>query len=273
MIQIQKASYRYQRNEWILKDVNLEIKEGEFISILGENGTGKSTLGKLIMGLIKPTEGKVLIDEMETSKKADVKEIMKKVGIVFQNPENQLIFNKVEDEMLFGLKNLGIDTKEIDTALQQVGMEAYKNKGIYGMSLGQKQRIAIAEILCRKTKYIILDEPTTMLDSQGKEDVYRIVKKLKQEGYTIIYITNVAEEILLSDRILILKEGHIAEEIKREEILEKVDILKKYHIKIPFLVEMELEMKKKGICVDIENMTPKELVEKILEEGQKENNE
>lgn len=169
--------------------------------------------------------------------------------------------------MEFGLKQLGESQIEekIKTALKQVQMEEYYAKKIYGLSLGQKQRIAIAEVLSRKPKYIILDEPTTMLDSEGKEEVYKIVKKLKEQGYTIIYITNVAEEILLADRTIILREGNMVEEIKKEEILEKVEILKKYSIKIPFLIEVALEFRKKGIVIDIYNMTPQELVSKVME--------
>ena len=182
MININNLEFNYKNGNKVLKDVNLTINDGEFISIIGKNGTGKSTLGRLIAGLMKPTNGTIFIDELDSSDKKNFMKIREKIGVVFQNPENQLLFNNVYDELSFGLKNLKKDAidERIDESLAMVGMRELKNEEIYNMSLGQKQRIAIAEAISLSPKYLIFDEPTTMLDSMGKEDVHIIVKALKR---------------------------------------------------------------------------------------------
>ncbi|MBO5413408.1 MAG: ATP-binding cassette domain-containing protein, partial [Clostridia bacterium] len=221
MIKICNLSFKYKNSNNILDNINLEIQEGETIAIVGENGSGKSTLAKLISGILKTKHGKIIIDDLDLSKKEEHKKAVKKVGIVFQNPENQIIFNNIYDELSFALKNLSkeeIDAR-ITNSLKKVNMYDFINKDLYELSLGQKQRVAIAEILAKKPKYIIFDEPTTMIDSTGKEQIYDIIKNLKKEGYTIIYTSNLAEEILLADRILILKNGQIVNEIKRENLM------------------------------------------------------
>lgn len=176
---------------------------------------GKSTLAKLIAGIVKPTEGEVLVEGYSTKKKDNFLEVRKQVGIVFQNPENQIIFNHLYDELAFSLKGLPKEevAERIHTALEEVGMQEYAETDLYPLSMGQKQRIMIAEVLARKPKYIVLDEPTTMIDTEGKDEIYRMIQKLKQEGYTIICITNLADEILLADRTFILNEGRIVEEL------------------------------------------------------------
>ena len=223
MININNVSYKYKNRDEVLKNINLEIKEGEFVVVVGKNGSGKSTFGKLASGLIVPKTGEVLIDNISTFSKKDELEIRKKVGIVFQNPENQLVFNSIEDEFSFTLKNLEKEDElvNIDEVLKQVGMETHKSEDIYELSMGQKQRVAIAEVLSFKPKYIVFDEPTTMLDTKGKEDVYNIVGELKDKGYTIIYITNVADEILLADTIVILDNGELVKKIEKKDLMRK----------------------------------------------------
>ncbi len=180
-------------------------------------------------------------------------ELRKKVGIVFQNPENQIIFNNVHDDMIFALDNLEIDNKEerIIDAIRQVQMEEYLNKDTYELSLGQKQRITIAGVLSIKPKYIVMDEPTAMLDPEGKEEIRKIVKKLKEQGYAIIYITNIIDEIFISDRVVVLEKGKIVNEFKTKDILENIQFLKDHKIAIPKIVELMEELKKKGIDIDI----------------------
>ncbi len=228
---------------------------------------GKSTLGRLISGLMKPTKGHVIIDNLITSKKDNFFDIRNKIGVVFQNPENQLVFNNIKDELTFCLNNLKKDNikQRIEQSLNLVGMLDYINKSTYELSLGQKQKIAIASALSIKPKYIVFDEPTTMLDSKGKQDVYNIIKQLKNEGYTIIYITNMADEILLSDRIIIIDNGKIAKQINRKEILKSINILKQYEVKIPTIIDLILELKQQGIDINVEEFEAKQIAQKLLE--------
>ena len=267
MINVQNVSFQYNNSHKVLEDVNLEVKEGEVLAIVGKNGSGKSTIGKLLAGILKLKKGSIVIDDLEITKKKNREEIKKKVGIVFQNPENQIIFNQIQDEIAFSLK--GLEKEEIGNrigkALKKVEMLAYKDQDLYNLSLGQKQRIMIAEILAKHPKYLVLDEPTTMIDSLGKEKIYEIIKDLKMQGYTIICITNLADEMLLADRILILERGKVVQEIKKEELIEKVDILKKYNIKIPTILEILEQLKENGIKLEIKEYTIQELTKKVTE--------
>ena len=259
MIKICDLSFKYKNGNEVLKNINLEIKEEETVAIVGENGSGKSTLAKLVSGIFKIKQGKIFIDEFDLTKK-ESKQIINNIGIVFQNPENQIIFNNIYDELSFSLKKLSKQEIEerIDESLKKVNMLEYINKDLYELSLGQKQRIAIAEVLARKPKYIVFDEPTTMIDSTGKEQIYSIIKTLKKEGYTIIYTTNVAEEILLADRILIIKNGQIINEIKKENLMQSVEILVKNNIKLPMIIEIALKL-----GINLNQFTIEELVDKI----------
>lgn len=267
MIKIENVTYRYKSRKDILKKINLEIEDKETVVVMGRNGSGKSTLGKLISGIIKPKEGKITIDSLDISDKKNKEEVRKKIGIVFQNPENQIIFNSVEDEMSFALKALSKEEikKRVDNALQKVNMQKKRNEDLYEFSLGQKQRIVIGEVLAKEPKIIVFDEPTTMIDSKGKEEIYQIVKNLKEEGYTIIYITNLAEEMLLADRIILLNDGEIVEEIKKDEILGKIEIFQKYDIKLPLVVQIVQKLKQEGIEINLANYSLTELVTKLKE--------
>lgn len=263
MIKVENVSFKYKSgNNKILDDLNFSIKEGEIVAIVGQNGSGKSTIGKLISGIIKLKQGRILIDNIDIK---DNKLIKDKVGIVFQNPENQIIFNNIYDELAFSLK--GIKKTEIENrineALEQVGMFEYKDYDLYSLSLGQKQRIMIAEVLAKKTKYIILDEPTTMIDSQGKETIYQIIKKLKKEGYTIICITNLADEILLADRTLILNNGKIVSEISKKDLIDQANILRKFDIKEPTILKILSKLKESGVYLDVKDFTVDELVSEL----------
>ncbi len=259
MIKVENVSFKYKNSDtMILDNLNFEVKDGEIIAIVGQNGSGKSTIGKLISGIIKLKQGSITIDGL----KLKDKKLQDKIGIVFQHPENQIIFNNIYDELSFSLKGLEKEEieKRIENSLQQVGMIEYKNCDLYYLSLGQKQRIMIAEMLAKNPKYIIFDEPTTMIDSQGKEMIYKIIANLKNEGYTIICITNLADEILIADRTLILKNGKIVHEIKKENLINKSYLLKDSGIKEPTLLEILNKLRENGIILDIKNFTVNELI-------------
>ncbi len=234
---------------------------------------GKSTLAKLIAGIVKPTKGQVLIEGKDTKKKENFLEIRKQVGIVFQNPENQIIFNSVEDEIRFGLENLNMGDIEAKTreALKKVGLEGKEKKESYTLSLGQKQRLTIASILAMQTKYIVLDEPTAMLDPKGKEEIYKIVKQLKKEGYAIIYITNIIDEILLSDTIWVMEDGKVKTTFEKQEILEHIEEIEKSDINIPEVITLLRDLKQQNIKIDLKDWTMKELVQKLVEKYRERN--
>ena len=267
MIKIQNLRFKYKEEKYIIKDINLEINKGECIAIVGKNGSGKSTLAKLIAGIMKPTKGDIYVDEINTRDKKEYINLRKKVGIVFQNPENQIIFNNIDDELSFALKNLKLDdiNLRIDEALKKVKIDKNKIEELDELSLGQKQKITIAGVLAINPDYIVFDEPTTMIDSEGKEAVYRIITTLKDKGYTIIYITNNTEEIMLADKIMILDDGNIVEQISKQEIVDKVDILRKYNLKIPTAVTILEKLKKNNINISTENLSIESITDKIIE--------
>lgn len=228
---------------------------------------GKSTIGKIISGLEKPNKGQVTIDDINTADKKSFLEIRKKVGVVFQNPENQILFNNVFDDIAFTMKNLEIENYEekIEKSLKRLNMEAFLKSEAYDLSLGQKQRVTIAGVVATDPKYIVLDEPTTMIDPQGKEDVYNMVRELKKDNYTIIYITNLIDEILMSDRVAVIEDGRIINIFDKKDILSQIEFLKEHGIKIPGFVELVYELKNKGIDVDIKEWNKEEIIKKIIE--------
>ena len=246
MISIENVSYKYKNGKKVLKNVSFSVKNGEIVTIVGKNGSGKSTIGKLISGILKLKEGNIFIDDIDISKRKNKELISSNIGMVFQNPDSQIIFSNIKEEFSY----ITQDETIIDNALKYVDMFEYKNRDLYYLSLGQKQRIVIAEILAKKPKYIIFDEPTTMIDSMGKIKIYKLIKKLKDEGYTIICITNLADEILLADKTIILNDGEIVEQIKKTELIEKSDVFEKYEIKIPTLLEILVKLKNSGIELD-----------------------
>ncbi len=266
MIKVENVCFKYKgSNNQILNNLNLSVNDGEIVCIVGKNGSGKSTIGKLIAGITKFKKGNIFIDDVNISGGKNVNMVRDNIGIVFQNPENQIIFNSIYDELSFSLKGLSKDEveKRIDSALKQVDMLGFKDHDLYSLSLGQKQRIMIAEVLAKKPKYIIFDEPTTMIDSEGKEKIYKIMKSLHEAGFTIICITNLADEILLADKTLILDKGSIACEIDKKDLVDKCNVLKKYGIHEPTLLEILSSLKKSGISLDLKDYSLENFVKTI----------
>lgn len=272
MISIKNLSFKYdyedENAKEILKDINLEIKEGEFVALLGHNGSGKSTLAKLINGLLLPGQGDVFVDGMNTKNEDEIWDIRRTAGMVFQNPDNQLVATIVEDEVAFGPENMGIEPSEIrkrvDSALEDVGMAEYKKNAPHLLSGGQKQRIAIAGILAMSPKYIILDEPTAMLDPSGRREVIDTLVKLnKEEGKTIILITHYMEEAAISDRVVVMEDGNMVLSGTPREVFSQVDKIKGLGLDVPQVTELAYELKKDGIDISGEVLNIEEMVKEI----------
>ncbi len=272
MIEIKNLSFKYDTEDenakQIIKNVSLDIHEGEFIALLGHNGSGKSTLAKLINGLLVPQEGDVLVDGLNTRSDETIWDIRAVAGMVFQNPDNQLVATVVEDEVAFGPENLGLDPKEIrkrvDRSLEIVGMDKFKRHAPHLLSGGQKQRVAIAGILAMSPKYIILDEPTAMLDPSGRKEVIDTLIKLnKQQNKTIILITHYMEEAALSDRLVIMEDGEIILQGKPREVFSNVDAIKKMGLDVPQVTDLANELKKDGFDVSTKILNIDEMVDEI----------
>ena len=247
------VSFTYAADSpFAVKDLTLNVKRGEFVSVLGHNGSGKSTLARLISGLLQADKGKVTVWGLDPSDKSQVGEVRRHAGIVFQNPDNQMVASIVEDDVAFGPENLGIGREEIgrriDWALKTVGMEAYRHSTPTRLSGGQKQRIAIAGVLAIRPDIIILDEATAMLDPRGRREVTEVVRKLnKEEGMTVILITHFMEEALLADRAIVMNRGELVAQGTPEEIFEMGDLLQTYNLSLPEIGVIREELRKNGI--------------------------
>lgn len=266
MIKLENVSFKYKNGDIILENLNFKINEGELISIVGKNGTGKSTILNLMSGIIKPTKGNIFIDDMDTKSKKDFIELRKKIGIVFQNPDNQILFPRVYEDIEFALKNLNFENRKarIEEALNLVNMKDFQYKDTYELSLGQKQRINIASVLAIKPKYIILDEPTTMIDSKEKENIYNCLQELKKQGYTIIFVTNNINEILLSNKIFIIENRQIKYIFNKKDIIDNVNLLEECDIKIPDIIQIILKLKENNINLNFKEWTIAEMIEGIV---------
>lgn len=268
MIKLENVTFGYKEDK-VIKNLNLEIKENEFVAVIGVNGSGKSSLMKLIAGLVFPKEGTITIDEISTKDKKERTNLRKKVGLVFQNPENQLVFSNIEDDMKFMLENFNFSKEEIvgriSQSLEMVGMKEYQNKDIYSLSMGQKQRIAIAEMLALKPKYLLLDEPTAMLDPESKKKLIETVKELqKEQAMSVVYATNIISEILQADRIIALDKGSIAFTCTPETIIENVEKFTKIGLQIPEIIELICKLNQKGIKINPKTFEIDEIVEEVI---------
>ncbi len=251
-----------------LDDVSLEIHEGEHIAVLGHNGCGKSTLAKHLNALLLPTEGTVEVDAVDTASEADLWTIRQTVGMVFQNPDNQLVATTVEEDVAFGPENMGMEPsiirQRVDEALEAVGMQEYKDKGPHLLSGGQKQRVAIAGIIAMRPKYIVFDEPTAMLDPLGRREVMETMQQLnKEEGITIINITHFMEEAVLADRVIVMEHGRIVLSGTPKEVFTHVDLLKRMQLDVPPVVELAALLHKENKQIAADLMTIEEMVTEL----------
>lgn len=267
MIEIKNLNFKYNETDekLILKDLNLNIESGDFVAILGHNGSGKSTLAKLLNGLLQPTSGDVIVDGLNTKNEETIWQLRSNTGMVFQNPDNQIVATIVEEDVAFGPENLGIETKEIrkrvDQALKSVGMSEYARRAPHMLSGGQKQRIAIAGILAISPKYIILDEPTAMLDPVGRKEVMSTIEYLnKEEKKTIILITHYMDEAARANRLVVMEKGQILIDEKPREVFSHVDKIKEIGLDVPQVTELAWELNKEGFDINNKILNTDELV-------------
>lgn len=276
LIEIEHLSHVYHAGEegeqTALDDLSLFIERGEFVAVLGSNGSGKSTLAKHLNALLLPTSGACRIDGIDTREEADVWRIRQKVGMVFQNPDNQLIAAVVEDDVAFGPENLGVPSKEIrrrvDEALKAVNMTEFRSYAPHLLSGGQKQRIAIAGTLAMQTEAIVFDEATAMLDPEGRAEILSIVQRLHEEqGITVVYITHFMEEAAAADRILVLDHGRLVMDAPPREVFRHARELRALGLEVPLAVELRDRLRAAGVVLPEDLLTPAELVAALSGKG------
>ena len=264
-----KAKYSLTEGEvLVLNDINLTIAKGEFVAILGHNGSGKSTLSKHFNAIMTPFSGKVTVDGMDTSNEEDIYKIRQKTGMVFQNPDNQMVSSIVENDVAFAPENLGLPREEIrkrvDFALKAVGMYEHRHKTPQFLSGGQKQRVAIAGIIAMQPEYIVLDEPTAMLDPSGRKEVMEAIEKLnKENGITVVLITHFMSEAAKADRIVVLDKGEVLLEGTPKEVFEKTEELINIGLSVPEPALLIYELKKAGLDIESTALTIEECAEDI----------
>lgn len=254
-----------QDTQRAVDDVNLDIEAGEFVAILGHNGSGKSTLAKHMNALLLPSEGTLWVGDMDTSKEPELWKIRKKTGMVFQNPDNQIIGTVVEEDVGFGPENMGLPTekiwKRVDESLKKTGMTAYRHHSPNKLSGGQKQRVAIAGVMAMHPQCIVLDEPTAMLDPNGRKEVLEAVRELnRQENVTVILITHYMEEVIHADRVYVMDSGRVVMQGTPREIFSQVETLKKYRLDVPQVTLLAHELRESGVDIPEGILTAEELV-------------
>ena len=276
MISIQDVVYEYIRRddeeqvvgvELAVDHLSFEINKGEFIAVLGHNGSGKSTLAKLINAILVPGEGCIEVDGIDTRKPEMVWEIRQRAGMVFQNPDNQIVHNIVEEDVGFGPENLGVPTAEIwervNDSLKKVGMYEHRKESPNNLSGGQKQRVAIAGVLAMKPKCIIFDESTAMLDPVGRREVLKAVHEInKKEEITILWVTHYMDEVTEADRVLVMNHGKVAMQGTPKQVFAEAEKLQEYHLAVPQVTELALELRRQGMDIPTDLITVDEFVKK-----------
>ena len=270
IIKTENLHFTYQGDEQeTLHGVDLEIEEGSFVAILGHNGSGKSTLAKLFNGILLPTEGRVLVDGVDTSHEDKLLDVRRTVGLVFQNPDNQIVANVVEDDVAFAPENLGVEPAEIrrrvDNALRTVGMYEYRMHAPHLLSGGQKQRVAIAGVLAMQPRCIVLDEPTAMLDPIGRREVVATVTRLcREEGITVVLITHHMSECVGADRLVVMSEGRVVADGTPREVFSQVELLKSEGLSVPATTELIYGLDAAGWSLPLTALTVEECADAIM---------
>jgi len=254
----------------VFADLDLKIEEGSFVAILGTNGCGKSTLAKHFNSILLPTAGKVWVCGIDTANEERIMQVRRNVGMVFQNPDNQIVANVVEEDVAFGPENLGISSPEIrfrvDKALKQVGMYEYREHAPHLLSGGQKQRIAIAGVIAMEPKCIVLDEPTAMLDPRGRREVIETIGQLnKEKGITVVLITHHMDEAAKADRVVVLHRGKVAADGTPREVFSQVELLHQIGLAAPDSVELCWELNKEGFRLPLDKLDPKECAQALYD--------
>ncbi len=270
MIEIEDLSFSYggEDSKKAIDGLNISVKEGEFLVVLGHNGSGKSTLAKLINGLLQPSQGRILVEGMDTADESKIWKIREKAGMVFQNPDNQLVATIVEEDVAFGPENLGVEPAEIrrrvDRALEIVEMSHYKQHAPHLLSGGQKQRIAIAGILAMEPDCIIFDEPTAMLDPTGRAEVMKTIEVLnKKEKKTVLLITHFMDEAVKADRVVVMEKGRLVLEGSPREVFSQVEKIKGLGLDVPQVTELAYELRKEGFNIREDILSIDELVDAL----------
>ena len=269
MICIENASYIYpESGHPAIHNVNLTIKKGEFVAILGHNGSGKSTLAKLLNGILVPSEGTVKVEGLTTADENNILDIRRRVGMVFQNPDNQIVATVVEEDVAFGPENLGLPSDEIrrrvDAALESVHMTEFRNHAPHLLSGGQKQRVAIAGIIAMRPEYIVLDEPTAMLDPSGRAEVMETLHRLhREEGITIILITHFMQEAAQAERVIVTEDGHVILEGTPTEVLTNRERLYKARLDTPQVTELLHRLARAGVPVETDKIFVEDCIDSI----------
>ena len=250
-------------------NVSIDIKQGDFVAVLGHNGSGKSTFAKHLNALVMPTEGTVWVDGMDTREEENTLKVRQTAGMVFQNPDNQIVGTLVDEEVGFGPENIGVPTEEIwervEKSLKAVGMYAFRNQSPNKLSGGQKQRVAIAGIVAMKPKCIVLDEPTAMLDPLGRKDVLNVLHELnRQENVTVILITHYMEEVIDIDKLYVMDDGKLVMSGTLREIFSQVEKLKKLRLDVPHVTELAYELQKEGVPLKNGILTSEEFTEELI---------
>ena len=270
MIRVEHLTYQYPDTDTAaVKDVSLHIEKGSFVAVLGHNGSGKSTLAKHFNGILQPTEGKVFVAGMDTSSPDNLLNIRRTVGMVFQNPDNQIVANIVEDDVAFAPENLGVPGEEIrrrvDEALQLVEMYEYRMHAPHLLSGGQKQRVAIAGVIAMRPECIVLDEATAMLDPVGRSEVIKTVTSLcREQGITVVHITHHMEECVDADRVVVLNDGEIVADGPPKRVFAQVELLRSYGLTVPATTDLIDRLNKGGLNLNIEALSLEDCVEELV---------
>ena len=267
-LNLENVSFSYDKQNSVVKNVSFSVEKGEYLAVIGHNGSGKSTLARLINGLLLPDAGSITVDGLSATDKNNVFEIRKRVGVVFQNPDNQTVASIVEDDVAFGPENVGVPRKEIgeriDFALNAVGMQEFRKSSPERLSGGQKQRVAIASVLALKPDVLILDESTAMLDPRGRKEVLSVVKKLNEEqGVTVIAITHYMEEVVDADRVLVINDGEIFAQGTPAQIFQREKELKGIGLELPLASYIAQKLQKAGFEIPDGILTESQLAEAL----------